>query len=85
MYLGSLTVENIELKSKIFLGLIIQRAYLNYVQRSMLYDVICNEIETGCDKIQNICHTIIIDFATLYLEEISMLVEEKLLLNTGKN
>jgi len=51
-YLDSLSVENIELKSKIFFGLAIQKAHLNDVQRSILYNAICNEIETGCDKIQ---------------------------------
>ncbi|KYN36651.1 MMS19 nucleotide excision repair protein like protein [Trachymyrmex septentrionalis] len=80
-YLDGLTVENIELKSKIFFGLTIQKAHLNGVQRSILYDAICNEIGTGCDKIQIICHTTIIDFATLYLEEIIMLVKERLLSN----
>lgn len=83
-YLDGLIVESIELKSKIFLGLTIQKAHLNDVQRSVIYNALCNEIETGCDKIQYICHTIIIDFAALYLEEISVLVKEKLLLNTGK-
>lgn len=81
MYLDDLTIENTELKSKIFFGLTIQKAYLNDVQRSMLYNAVCNEIETGCDKIQIVCHTTIIDFATLYLEEISMLVKERLLSN----
>ncbi|EGI62396.1 MMS19 nucleotide excision repair protein-like protein [Acromyrmex echinatior] len=81
IYLDSLTVENIELKSKIFFGLTIQKAHLNGVQRSILYNAICNEIGTGCDKIQIICHTTIIDFATLYLEEIIMLVKERLLSN----
>ncbi|XP_018400128.1 PREDICTED: MMS19 nucleotide excision repair protein homolog [Cyphomyrmex costatus] len=80
-YLDSLTVENIELKSKIFFGLTIQKAHLNDIQRSVLYNAICNEIETGCDKIQIICHTTITDFATLYLEEIVMLVKERLLSN----
>lgn len=84
MYLDSLTIQSIELKNKIFFGLTIQKAHLNNVQRSILYNVICNEIETGCDKIQIICHTTIIDFAALYLEEISMLVKERLLLNIGK-
>jgi len=83
-YLDNLTVESIELKSKIFLGLIIQKAHLNDVQRYILYNEICNEIETGCDEIQSICHTIVTDFATLYLEEISMLVKERLLSNIGK-
>ncbi|XP_012522997.2 MMS19 nucleotide excision repair protein homolog [Monomorium pharaonis] len=81
MYLDSLTAESIELKSKIFFGLTIQKMRLNDVQRSILYNAICNEIEKGCDKIQIICHTTIIDFAVLYLEEISMLVKERLLSN----
>jgi len=83
-YLDSLSIEDIELKSKILFGLAIQKAHLNHVQRSILYNAICNEIETGCDKIQIICYTTIIDFAALYLEEISMLVKEKLLPNIGK-
>ncbi|XP_071561201.1 MMS19 nucleotide excision repair protein-like isoform X2 [Temnothorax nylanderi] len=83
-YLDGLTIESTELKSKIFLGLMIQKAYLNDVQRSILYNAICNEIETGCDKIQSICHTTVIDFAALYLEEISMLVKERLLSNTDE-
>lgn len=84
IYLDGLTVESIELKSKIFFGFSIQKAHLNDVQRSILYNAICNEIETGCDEIQIICHTTIIDFATLYIEEISMLVKERLLSNIGK-
>lgn len=83
-YLDGLTIESFELKSKIFFGLTIQKAHLNDVQRSTLYNAICNEIETGCDKIQIICHTTIIDFAALYLEEISMLVKEKLLSNSDE-
>lgn len=86
IYLGDLeTVRNIELKSKILLGLTIQKVYLNDIQRSILYDTICNEIDTGCDEIQVICHTTILDFATLYLQEILTLVKYKLLLNSGKN
>lgn len=84
IYLDGLTVENIELKSKIFVGLTIQKAYLNDVQRTIFYNAICNEIETGCDDIQIICHTAIIDFATLYLQEILLLVKDRLLSNTGK-
>ncbi|XP_011871479.1 PREDICTED: MMS19 nucleotide excision repair protein homolog [Vollenhovia emeryi] len=83
-YLDSLTVENIELKSKLFLGLTIQKAHLNNVQRSVLYNTICDEIETGCDEIQSICHTTVIEFAALYLEEISLLVKERLLSNTDE-
>ncbi|KAL0109927.1 hypothetical protein PUN28_013521 [Cardiocondyla obscurior] len=83
-YLDGLVEESIELKSKIFLGVTIQKAHLNDVQRSVLYNAICNEIETGCDKIQSTCHSVIIDFAALYLEEISILVKERLLSNTDK-
>ncbi|XP_024882237.1 MMS19 nucleotide excision repair protein homolog [Temnothorax curvispinosus] len=83
-YLDGLTIKSTELKSKIFLGLMIQKAYLNDVQRSILYNAICNEIETGCDKIQSTCHTVVIDFAALYLEEISVLVKERLLSNTDE-
>ncbi|XP_071637667.1 MMS19 nucleotide excision repair protein [Temnothorax longispinosus] len=83
-YLDGLTIKSTELKSKIFLGLMIQKAYLNDVQRSILYNAICNEIETGCDKIQSTCHTTVIDFAALYLEEISVLVKERLLSNTDE-
>lgn len=84
IYLDGLRVENIELKSKIFIGLTIQKAYLNDVQRTIFYNAICNEIETGCDEIQIICHTAIIDFATLYLQEILLLAKDKLLLNIGE-
>lgn len=65
-----------------FFGLAIQKKYLNDVQRSICYTAICNEIETGCQEMQIICHTIIIDFAALYLEEI-LLVTERLSLNIG--
>lgn len=84
IYLDGLTVDNIELKSKMFHGLTIQKAYLNDAQRSILYNVICNEIETGCDKVQSLCHRITIDFAALYPQEISLLVKERLLLFTGE-
>jgi len=84
IYLNDLRVENIELKSKVFSGLTFQKAYLYDLQRSVLYNEICNEIETGCDEIQDVCHIIIIDFAALYLQEISLLIEEKLLSNIGK-
>lgn len=67
-----------------FLGLTIQKAYLNDVQRSVLYNAICKEIETGCDEIQIICHTTILDFAALYLQEISLLVKERLLLDASE-
>lgn len=77
-------VENTELKSKIFVGLTIQKAYLNYVQRAVFYNAICNEIETGCDEIQIICHTAIVDFATLYLQEILLLIKDRLLLKIGE-
>ncbi|XP_067215509.1 MMS19 nucleotide excision repair protein homolog isoform X2 [Linepithema humile] len=80
IYLDGLTAEDIELKSKIFLGLTIQKKYLNDVQRSICYNAICNEIETGCHEMQIICHTTIIDFTALYLEEI-LLVTERLSLN----
>ncbi|XP_011641202.1 MMS19 nucleotide excision repair protein homolog isoform X2 [Pogonomyrmex barbatus] len=83
-YLDSLMVESTELKSKIFYGLTIQKGYLNDVQRSILYNAVCNEIETGCDEIQIVCHTTIIDFATLYHEEILTLVKERLLSNTDE-
>lgn len=85
MYLDSLTEENTELKSKIFVGLTIQKAYLNVVQRTVFYNTICNEIETGCDEIQIICHTAIIDFATLYLQEILLLIKDRLLSKTGES
>lgn len=75
--------KDIELKSKIFLGLTIQKKYLNNTQRSICYNAICNEIETGCHEMQIICHTTITDFAALYLEEI-LLVTERFSLNMGK-
>ncbi|XP_026830696.1 MMS19 nucleotide excision repair protein homolog isoform X2 [Ooceraea biroi] len=80
-YLDDLTVENIELKSKVCLGLTLQKAHLNDVQRSVVYNAICNEIEAGRDEIQAVCHATIIDFAALHPQEISLLVEERLLSN----
>ncbi|KAM0734168.1 MMS19 nucleotide excision repair protein [Formica fusca] len=84
IYLDDLTVDNIELKSKIFVGLTIQKAYLNDVQRTIFYNAICDEIEIGCIEIQIICHTAIVDFATLYLQEILLLIKDRLLSNTDK-
>jgi len=84
IYLNDLTVENVELKSKVFTGLTLQKAYLHDLQRSILYNEIWNEIETGCDEIQDVCHITIIDFAALYLQEISLLIEERLLSNIGE-
>lgn len=83
MYLDGLTVENIKLRSKLFLGLVIQRSYLNETQRSILYNAIYDQIETGCDKIQTVCHTTILEFAVLYPQEITLLLKKKFLLNTG--
>jgi len=83
IYLDGLTAEDVELKSKMFLGLASQKKYLNDVQRSICYNAICNEIDTGCHEMQTICHTVIIDFAALYLEEILLLVE-RLSLDIGK-
>lgn len=82
--MDDLTVDNIELKSKIFVGLTIQKAYLNDVQRTIFYNAICDEIEIGCIEIQIICHTAIVDFATLYLQEILLLIKDRLLSNTGE-
>lgn len=84
IYLDGLVIENTELKSRIFVGLMIQKAYLNDVQRTVFYNVICNEIEAGCDEIQIICHTAIIDFATLYLQEILLLIKDRLLSKTDE-
>lgn len=84
MYLDDLTVENIKLKSEIFLGLVIQRSHLNETQRSILYSAIYDQIETGCDKIQTICHTTILEFAVLYPQEITLFVKERFLLNAGE-
>lgn len=84
MYLDGLTIENIKLRSKMFLGLAIQKPYLNETQRSVLYNALCNQIEMGCDKIQTVCHTTILEFATLYPREITLLVTERFLLNAGE-
>lgn len=84
MYLDGLTIENIKLRSKMFFGLVIQKLYLNEIQRSILYNAICDQIEMGCDKMQIVCHTTILEFAVLHPEEIKLLVKERFLLKAGK-
>lgn len=73
-----------ELQSKILFGLTIQKAYLNEVHRTLLYDKICNLIGTNCNEIKILCHSALLSFATLYSNEISTLIKEKFQLNTGK-
>lgn len=58
--------------------------YLNEVHRSLLYDKICNLIETSCNELRMVCHAAILTFATLYPREISALIRERLPLITGK-
>ncbi|XP_032684035.1 MMS19 nucleotide excision repair protein homolog isoform X2 [Odontomachus brunneus] len=84
IYLDGLAVENIKLRSKMFFGLVIQRSYLNETQRSILYNAIYDQIETGCDKIQTVCHTTILEFAVLYPQEITLLLKKRFLLNADK-
>ncbi|XP_014487511.1 PREDICTED: MMS19 nucleotide excision repair protein homolog [Dinoponera quadriceps] len=84
IYLDSLTAENIKLKSKIFLGLAIQKSCLNKEQRFILYNAICDQIDTGCDEIQITCHTTILEFSVLYPQEIILLVKERFLFNADE-
>ncbi|XP_050484310.1 MMS19 nucleotide excision repair protein isoform X1 [Bombus huntii] len=84
LYLNELSTENMELQSKILFGLTIQKAYLNEVHRTLLYDKICNLIGTNCNEIKILCHSALLSFATLYSNEISTLIKEKFQLNTDE-
>ncbi|KAF7410203.1 hypothetical protein HZH68_004584 [Vespula germanica] len=78
LYFDELSKQSIELRIKILVGLTIQRAYLKETHRILLYDTICNEIDTGCEEMRNICHTCLAAFANLYPDEVLVLVQEKL-------
>ncbi|KAK2586153.1 hypothetical protein KPH14_001420 [Odynerus spinipes] len=78
LYFDELMKQSTELKSKLIAGLTIQRSYLKESNRVLLYDTICNEIDTGCEEVRNICHVCIAAFANLYPNEVLALVKEKL-------
>lgn len=82
LYIDELTDKHIELKSKILIGLTIQRAYLNQTHRILLYDTICNEIDNGNVLLTKICHASLAEFATLYPNEVLTLTQEKLQIDT---
>lgn len=84
MYFEELSKQSTELRIKILIGLTIQRGYLKEIHRILLYDTICNEIDTGCEEMRNICHACLAAFANLYPNEVLVLVQEKLQIDKGK-
>ncbi|XP_015188175.1 PREDICTED: MMS19 nucleotide excision repair protein homolog [Polistes dominula] len=82
LYIDGLTDNYIELRSKILIGLTIQRAYLNQTHRILLYDTVCNEIDNGNLLLIKICHACLAEFATLYPNEVLTLTQEKLEIDT---
>ncbi|KAI4493219.1 hypothetical protein M0802_009507 [Mischocyttarus mexicanus] len=82
LYIDGLNDKYIELRSKILIGLTIQRAYLNQTHRIILYDTICNEIDNGSVLLIQICHTCLVEFSILYPNEILTLTREKLPIDT---
>lgn len=84
LYLNELSIEHVELQSQLLIGLTIQKMYLSETQRNLLYDKICNLIETSCNEIRTICHISILTFAKLHSHEILTLIRERFQLNTGK-
>ncbi|XP_035736209.1 MMS19 nucleotide excision repair protein homolog isoform X1 [Vespa mandarinia] len=78
LYFEELSKQSTELRIKILIGLTIQRAYLKETHRILLYDIICNEIDTGCEEMRNICQACLAAFANLYSNEVLLLVQEKL-------
>ncbi|XP_076241898.1 MMS19 nucleotide excision repair protein [Calliopsis andreniformis] len=81
LYLNELSMEHMELQSKLLHGLTIQKMYLNGTHRSLLYDKICHLIETNNNEIRTIST---LAFAALYPREISTLIKERFQLNTDE-
>lgn len=84
LYLNELLTPNEELQSRILSGLTLQKTYLNEVHRSLLYDKIYTLIESNSNELRALCHTSLLNFATLYPCEVTALIKEKYQLNTGE-
>lgn len=84
LYLNELSIQQAELQSRLLSGLTIQKMYLNEVHRNSVYDKICYLLEKNYNEMRTICHTSILTFAMLYPREISVLIQERFQLDTGK-
>ncbi|XP_076650340.1 MMS19 nucleotide excision repair protein isoform X2 [Halictus rubicundus] len=84
LYLSELSTEHVELQSRLLVGLTMQKLYLNEIHRSSLYEKICSLIETSCNQMRMICHASVLAFASLYPQEISVLIKEKFKLEIGE-
>ncbi|KAK1125132.1 hypothetical protein K0M31_006471 [Melipona bicolor] len=84
LYLNELSTKNMELQSKILLGLKIQKAYLNEAHRTLFYDKICDLIGTSYNEVNTLCHSSLLSFAISYPHEISTLIKEKFQLNADE-
>lgn len=85
LYLNELSIQQAELQSRLLSGLTIQKMYLNEVHRNSVYDKICYLLEKNYNEMRTICHTSILTFAMLYPREISVLIQERFQLDTGKS
>nr|XP_012153539.1 PREDICTED: MMS19 nucleotide excision repair protein homolog isoform X2 [Megachile rotundata] len=84
LYLHELSTHHAELQTQLLLGLTLQKAYLNEVHRSSLYDKICSLSKTNSDEIKTICYASLLSFAILYPREISNLMKERFLLTADE-
>ncbi|KOC63670.1 MMS19 nucleotide excision repair protein like protein [Habropoda laboriosa] len=77
LYFNEISTQCTELQSKILFGLTIQKAYLNEMHRTQLYDIICSLSKIGNNEIRKLCQSSLLSFTTLYPREISTLIKKK--------
>lgn len=78
LYLNELSSKEMTLKSKAFVGLSLQKSFLNETQRTKLYDSICHEIDAGCPELKGPCHKVLAVFTNYHPNEILKLFDSRL-------
>ncbi|XP_066598678.1 MMS19 nucleotide excision repair protein [Prorops nasuta] len=81
LYMNELKLNNSSLKIKVLEGLSLQKLHLNHAYRSLLFNLLAEELERSGDDLKSVCYTSIVSFATIYPEEILLFINNRLSLS----